>query len=106
MKPSVWDFLIDLDMSTHQDVLYLDIRIRLYWQGDIPNLHLVYIPVFNRHTGEKMFNISANFFDCIYREQQNILVGIATDGSHSMTGRIQGLATRFEQGVIPGLMWI
>ena len=62
---SVWDLLIALDMSTHQGFLYLDIRIRICWQGDILNIHLVYIPVFDRHTGENMFNASAKFFDCI-----------------------------------------
>ena len=91
-------------MSTHQGVLYLNIRIRIYWKGDILNLHLVSIPVFDRHTGEKMFNISAKFFYCICREWRKILVGIATDDAHNMTGRIQGLVARFYQGVIPGLM--
>ena len=80
-------------MSTHQGVLYLKIRIRLCWKGDILNLHLVSIPVFDRHTGENMFNVSAKFFGCIYREWRKILVGIATDGARSMTGRINGLST-------------
>ena len=62
MTPSVWDFSIALEISTHQGVLYLDIRIRLCWQGDILNLHLAYIPVFDRNTGENMFNVSAKFF--------------------------------------------
>ena len=73
MKPSVWDFLIDLDMSTHQDVLYLDIRIRLYWQGDIPNLHLVYIPVFNRHTGEKRSTYLQSFFTVSAKSDKRFL---------------------------------
>ena len=95
ITPSVWAFSISLDMSTHQGVLYLDIRIYLCWQGDFLKLHLVSIPVFDRHIGENMFNVSAICFDCIYREWQKILVGIVTDHTCSMTGRIQGLTTRF-----------
>ena len=88
MTLSVWDFSIALDMSTHQGVFYLNTWIRLYWKVDTLNLHLVSIPVFDRHTDENMFNVSAKFFDCICQEWREILVGIATDGAHSMTGRI------------------
>ena len=68
MTPSVWEFLIALDMSTNQVVSYLDIRICIYWQGDILNLHLASIPVLDRYTGENMFNVSANIFNCIRQE--------------------------------------
>ena len=68
MTPSVWDLSIDLDMSTHQGMSYLDIQTRLCWQGDILSIHLVYITVFGIHTGENMFNVSAKFFDCICQE--------------------------------------
>ena len=65
MTLSVWAFSIALNMSTHQGVSYLDIRICLCWQGEILNLHLVSVPVFERHTGENVFNVSAKFLDCI-----------------------------------------
>ena len=106
MTPSVWDFSIALEISTHQGVLYLDIRIRLCWQVDILNLHLVSIPVFDRHTGENMFNVYTKFFDCICQEWRNIIVGIVNDCACSMTGRIKGIATQFEQGVLTGLIWV
>lgn len=96
MNTSVWAFSIALDMATHQGVSYLDIRIRLCWQGEILNLHLVSIPVFERHTGENMFNTSAKFLDCICREWRKTLVGVATDGAPSMTGHIQGLTSGIE----------
>ncbi|KAI9911988.1 hypothetical protein PsorP6_009573 [Peronosclerospora sorghi] len=70
-----------LDMSTYQGVSYLDIRIRLCWQGTIVNIHLVSVPVFERHINENMFNISVKFLDCICREWQKNLVGVATDGA-------------------------
>ena len=105
MKPSVWDFLIALNISTHQIDSYLYIRINICWQRDILNLHLVSITLFDRHTGENMLNVSAIFFYCICLEWQNIIVGIATDGTRSMTGCIQGLTTRCEKGLLPGLMW-
>lgn len=93
MSTSVWAFSIALDMSTHQGVSYLDIRIRICWQGEMLNLHLVSIPVFERHTGENMFNASTKFLDCICPEWRKTLVGVATDGARSMTGRIQGLTS-------------
>ncbi|KAI9917018.1 hypothetical protein PsorP6_016785 [Peronosclerospora sorghi] len=129
MAPNVWAFSIALDMYTQQRVSYLDIRIRLCWQGTILNLHLVSVPVFERHNSENMFNISVMFLDCICREWRKTLVGVATDGARSMIGRIQGfmsdiklirwmivfialisvsigLATRFEQVALPGLIRI
>ena len=105
MTPSVWELLIALDMSTNQVVSYLDIRICIYWQGDILNLHLASIPVLDRYTGENMFNVSAKFFYYICQQWRNIIVGIVNYDARSMTGSIQGLATRFDKGVLPGRMW-
>ncbi len=90
MSRRVWAFSIALDMSSHKGVSYTDIRLRLCWHGEILNLHLVSFPVFRRHTGENMFNVSANFLDNICEEWRNSLIGVATDGARSMTGRIQG----------------
>ena len=104
MTRNVWSFSISLDMSTRQGVSYLHIQIRLCWKGYILNLHLVSITVFDRRTGENMFNVSGKFFDCICQDCQQIILGIATDGDRSRTGCIQSLATRFEQGAIPGLI--
>ncbi|CAI5710255.1 unnamed protein product [Hyaloperonospora brassicae] len=39
-----WAFSTALDMSTHMSTSYLDIRIRLFWDGAILNLHLIRIP--------------------------------------------------------------
>ena len=103
---SVWDLFISLNMYNHQGVLYLVIRTCLYWQGDILNLHLVSIPVFDKHTGENMFNVSATFFECIYQEWQKMLVVIAPDGARITTGCIQGRTTLFEQGMLLGLIQV
>lgn len=106
MTPNFRAFSIYFDMSTHQGMTYLDIRLRLCWQGEILNFHIVSVPVFERHTGENIFNVSANFLDCICREWRKTLVGVATDAACSITGRIQGFETRFEQKELYGLIRI
>ncbi|KAG6616930.1 ABC transporter C family member 5 [Phytophthora cinnamomi] len=40
-----WTFAIALDMSTHLSVSYLDIRVRLYFNGRLLNFHLLAIPI-------------------------------------------------------------
>ena len=41
-----------------------------------------------------MFTVVVKFMDALYPAWRDILVSVSTDGARSMTGRIQGLATR------------
>ena len=49
-----WAFSIALDMSTYMSTSYLDIRLRLFWNGEILNLHRIGIPIFGRHTAAEV----------------------------------------------------
>ena len=47
-------------MSTHIGTSYLDIRIRLHLENaGIINLHLLAIPVYDRHTGQVIFEVAS-----------------------------------------------
>eukprot|EP00171_Calliarthron_tuberculosum_P006802 IDg6802t1 len=85
-------------MSTHMSTGYLDIRIRLHsLHHGIVNSHVLAIPVFERHTGEVIFNTAAKAFDYIHLAWRDKIFGISTDGEKKMTRRISGVATRFQQ---------
>ena len=78
-------------MSTHMSTPYLDILIRLNLENaGIVNLHLLAIPVFDRHTGQLTFEA----LDVLWRD---VLIGVSTDGEKKMTGRVSGETTRFQQ---------
>ena len=54
-----WGFSLALDSATHQSTTYLDIRFRVFVkeQGNIVCLHGCALPMFDRHTGELMFDM-------------------------------------------------
>ena len=97
---STWTFSLAMDMSTHMATSYLDIRIRLLTGGTIHNYHLIAIPMFSRHTGEEIFLHAAKVLDVICPRWRDVI--ISTDGERKMTGRVHGVATRFEQVAKPG----
>ncbi|KAH6601738.1 hypothetical protein BASA61_001822 [Batrachochytrium salamandrivorans] len=90
-------FSLALDSSTIHGMSYLDIRIRLTIKMVVYNYHLLAIPLFEQHTGENMFEVLVKFMDALYSPWREILISSSTDGARSMTGRIQGLATRIDQ---------
>lgn len=98
----VWTFSVAMDMSTHMATSYLDIRIRLHWKGSILNFHLLAIPMFSRHTGEEIFLHASKALDVLAPSWKKMVVAISTDGERKMTGRVQGVATHFEQAALPG----
>ena len=99
---STWTFSVATDMSTHMATTYLDIRIRLFTGMAIHNFHLIAIPMFSRHAGEEIFLHAATALDVISPRWRDVIVSISTDGEWKMTGRVQGVATRFEQVAKPG----
>ena len=84
-----WTFSIALDMTTHMGISYLDIRIRFHLKAfGIVNVHFLAIPVFDRHTGEKIFLTAAKAFNSVCNDWCNIIVGCSSDGEGKMTGRV------------------
>eukprot|EP00171_Calliarthron_tuberculosum_P021519 IDg21519t1 len=97
-------FPLTLDMATHTAVGYLDIRVRLCWNGRLHNFHLLAIPIYDRHTGVAMFNALAKAFDALNPHRRSTVFDILTDGEKKMNGCHQGLATRVLSVVKPGFM--
>ncbi|KAF4129570.1 hypothetical protein GN958_ATG21240 [Phytophthora infestans] len=77
---AAWTFSVALDMSTHMSVSYLDTRIRLFHCGQIINLHLLAIPMYDSHTGEAMFNAIIPILDVLGPDWKEVMLGVTTDG--------------------------
>jgi hypothetical protein len=94
---SVWAISLAFDSSTHREQAFLDLRVRMCFQGVLFNLHLVAIPMFERHTAMNMFSILVKFLDALYQPWRAKLIGMSSDGENTMTGRHGGLITRIAQ---------
>jgi hypothetical protein len=68
--------------------------MRCYFKGDLQNLHLLAIPMQERHTGEYQFNLVVSLLNVHAPNWRHQLVGIATDGASTMSGCIKGTSTR------------
>jgi hypothetical protein len=51
------------------------------------NLHLVAMPMFERHTTFIIFNMISKFMDALYNKWCAKLINMSTDGKNTMTGR-------------------
>ena len=84
----VWAFSIGLDSGNNAGSSYLEIRMRCFFKGDIQNLHLLAIPMRDRHTGEYQFSLVVTLLDVLAPNWRHQLIGIATNGASTMTGCI------------------
>ncbi|ETN13044.1 hypothetical protein PPTG_07990 [Phytophthora nicotianae INRA-310] len=91
-------------MSTYLSISYLDVRIRVYYNEIILNLHLLAIPMHEGHTGEAMFDAVVPVLDVRCPNWRDVMLGITTDGERKMTGVNKGLATRFQKVCRSGFM--
>ena len=102
-----WTFAIALDMSTHMSTSYLDIRICLHLDHtSIVNLHVLAIPVFNRHTGLVIFEVASKALDVLCKSWRDVVIGVSMDGEKKMTGHVSGVVTSFQQVSKPGFIQI
>ncbi|CAK9269226.1 unnamed protein product [Sphagnum jensenii] len=62
----VWEISLAGDNNTHRGQSFFDLRLCACYCGDLTNLHLVIVPMFERHTAENMFNMVIKFFDALY----------------------------------------
>ena len=99
---SVWAFSIALDCGNKSRTSYLDVRVRFCIKEVLYNIHLVALPMFERHTGLNMFNIISEFFDGLNVDWKTKLIGISSDGSSNNTGSHSGVVTRLHQLCLPG----
>lgn len=97
---------MDFDSSTHPKKSYLDVRLRLFYNGHSWSFHLISLLMFHRHTDKNMMNLT-KIFHALYPAWKHLKVGVSTDGYRSMTGRIRGVLTRIMNVLPPGasLVW-
>jgi hypothetical protein len=99
-QPLVWVFWVIRDGSTHYSSSFFDMRICIYVDGILSNLHLVAIPMFEWHIVENIFNLIAGFLDALNGVTMIWhvkLVSVSTDGENTMIGCHSGILIRFEQ---------
>ncbi|KAI2514226.1 hypothetical protein MHU86_119 [Fragilaria crotonensis] len=98
-----WAFSIALDGGNKSDTTYLDVRIRVVSScGVLSNLHLLAIPMRDRHTGEHMYDLASTALDNLAPDWRNRIISVTTDGASSMTGQYRGVASRFGNAALPG----
>ena len=81
-----WCYSIAFDGSTYGHSSYFDIRVRVYANGNIQNLNLLAVPMFERHTGENMFQLFCKLLDVLDQDWKHKLIGVTSDGARNMTG--------------------
>ena len=91
---SVWAFSFVCDGSTHHGQSFFDMRLRFCYRGVLVNLHLVAIPMFDKHTSQITFDTFRKFIDALYESWCGKLICVASEGENAMTGRHAGLVTR------------
>lgn len=100
LHPSVWAFLVIGDGSIHRSSSFFDMCICMCVGDVLSNLHLVTIPMFERHIAENIFILIAYFLNAlsntttIWRAK---LVSVSIDGENTMTGCHRGVVTHLKQ---------
>ena len=98
-----WAFSIALDGGNKSDTSYLDVRIRVVSsRGVLLNLHLLAIPMRERHTGEHMFELVSTALDNLAPDWKTQIISVTSDGASSMTGQYRGVASRIANVALPG----
>jgi hypothetical protein len=77
--------------------VYLDLRMRCYFKDTLQNLHLLVIPMRERHTGKYQYGLYVAALDVLAPEWRHQLIGVASDGASTMIGCMQGTCTRLER---------
>lgn len=98
LKHSVcWAFSIAFDGATVIASSYIDVRVFYYDLINIKNYHVLAIPIYDEHSGEKMYNLISRLLYTLVGESWKLkLIGIATDGAANIIGIIQGTITRIK----------
>ncbi|KAH6583989.1 hypothetical protein BASA61_007792 [Batrachochytrium salamandrivorans] len=87
-------YSIALDCSTLHGMSYLDIRVRFTLHGILYNFHLLALPLFDRHTGELMFEAFVKFMDALYPPMARNFGGHVHRWRSLNDGRIHGFVTQ------------
>jgi hypothetical protein len=94
---SVWTFSLAFDWNTHFEQSFFDLHVRICFKGRLYNLHLVGLPLLDRHTREILYNLLYKFFDTFYPNWHVKLFNASSDDENTMSGCHAGLITRIAQ---------
>jgi hypothetical protein len=97
---TTWGFSLCGDGSTHRGHSFFDVRIRLSVRGNLHNLHLVAVPMLERHTAENIFLLLARLLSAVCSPWKQKLLAVCTDGEPTMTGVRSGLVARMEKEAV------
>ena len=96
-----WCHSVAFDGSTHQHSSHLDIRMRVHCNGDIQNVHVIALPMFDRHTGECVCELFDKLFSTLDPSWKTKLIGVTADGAANMTGRHRGVVSKIQNSTLP-----
>jgi len=71
---NVWAFSIAIDGGTKSSVPYLDCRVRFVLGGELFNVHLFALPMYESHTGESCFNLVSSLLPCVQIGRRSLSV--------------------------------
>ena len=84
-------------MSTHQNTSYFDIRVHVFVDSELHDLHVIAIPMHEEHTGQAITEAAGQVLNVLCPTWKRSMISITTDGERKMTGHICGVATLFER---------
>jgi hypothetical protein len=58
----------------------------MYYDGDIKNIHVLALLMFERHTGDYMYNLFSDLYEILDPRWKQKLIGVTMDGAANMTG--------------------
>jgi hypothetical protein len=90
---SVWAMSLDGDSSTHHGQSFFDLRLCICYCGNLLNLHLVAIPMFDQHIAVIIFNMLTKFLDTLYANWRAKLIGMSLNSETTMISHLGGLVT-------------
>ena len=98
------------DASTHLGVSYLDLRVHIYCHQCLFNIHVLAIPMFERHTGEVIFNSLVKLLNVLRPGWQQACISNSSDGaavmtckSHNRIFKLHGTCQQLPPGNVRGV---
>ena len=75
-----WVFSVALDVGNSAGTSYCDLRLRLYHNDDVVNVHFLALPMHARKTADNLFSMSSRALDVVCPPWRRKIVGVSTNG--------------------------
>jgi hypothetical protein len=89
------------DVTTRHSRSYLRNRLRLFYGNKLRNPRLCPVPMFERDTGEYIFDLFRTPYDVLHSEWKGKIMAVLTDGTANMIGGDRGAVSRIEAVAAP-----